>query len=51
LKNFTMVLDVAPLLCPFTIVSNIFTLKKDTSKQHYNNIGLSVPNNASLAIY
>jgi len=46
-----MVLDVAPLLCPFTIVSNIFTLKKDITKTHCNNIGLNVLDNAPLAVY
>jgi hypothetical protein len=45
-----MALDVAPLLCPFIVASDIFTLK-DTAKMHYNNVGLNVPNNASLAIY
>jgi hypothetical protein len=46
-----MALVTTPLLCPFTIVSNIFTLKKDIAKTHYNNIGLNVPNYAPLAIY
>jgi hypothetical protein len=41
-----MVLNVALLLRPFTIASNIFTLKKDTA-----NAGLNVPNNAPLAVY
>jgi hypothetical protein len=35
----------------FTIALNIFTLRKDTTKQHYNNIRLNVLDNASLAIY
>jgi len=30
---------------------NIFTLKKDTSKQHCNNVGLNILDNASLAVY
>jgi hypothetical protein len=46
-----MVLNVARLLCPFTIVLDIFTLRKDTAKQHYNNARLNVPDNASLAVY
>jgi hypothetical protein len=45
-----MALAVAPLLCPFTVVSNIFTLK-DTAKTHYNNAELNIPNNAPLAVY
>jgi hypothetical protein len=46
-----MALDAAQLLCPFTVVSDIFTLKKDTTKTHYNNVGFNVPDNAPLAIY
>jgi len=46
-----MVLNAAPLLCPFTIVSNIFTLKKDIAKMHYSNARLNVPDNAPLAVY
>jgi hypothetical protein len=46
-----MVLDVTPLLCPFIIASNIFTLKKDITKTHCNNIGLNVLDNAPLAVY
>jgi hypothetical protein len=46
-----MALVTAPLLCPFTIVSNIFMLKKDTTKTHYINAGLNVPDNAPLAVY
>jgi hypothetical protein len=46
-----MALAATPLLCPFTIVSNIFTLKKDTTKTHCNNVGLNVLDNASLAVY
>jgi hypothetical protein len=30
---------------------NIFTLKKDIAKTHYNNVGLNVPNDAPLAVY
>ncbi len=37
-----MALDVALLLCSCTTVSDIFTLKKDTAKQHCNNVGLNV---------
>jgi len=37
-----MVLDATLLLCPFIVVSDIFKLKKDTAKTHYNNTGLNV---------
>jgi hypothetical protein len=46
-----MALNAAPLLCPFTIASDIFTLKKDTAKMHCSNAGLNVPNNAPLMVY
>jgi hypothetical protein len=46
-----MALVAASLLCPFTIVSDIFMLKKDTAKTHCNNAGLNVLDNASLAVY
>jgi len=46
-----MALVVTLLICPFIIASDIFTLKKDITKMHYNNIGLNVPDNAPLAIY
>jgi hypothetical protein len=46
-----MALDVALLLCSCTTVSDIFTLKKDTAKQHCNNVGLNVLDNASLPVY
>jgi hypothetical protein len=46
-----MALIVAPPLCLFTIASNIFMLKKDTTKTHHNNIGFNVPDNAPLVIY
>jgi len=46
-----MVLNVAPLLCPFTIASDIFRLKKDPAKMHCSNAGLNVPDNAPLAVY
>jgi hypothetical protein len=46
-----MAFDAAPLLCPFIVASDIFTLKKDIAKTHYNNTGLNVPNNAPLAVY
>jgi hypothetical protein len=42
-----MALDATPLLCPFIVVLDIFTLKKDIANMHYNN----VPNNAPLAVY
>jgi hypothetical protein len=45
-----MVLNATSLLCPFITTSNIFTLK-DTAKQHCNNVGLNVLDNASLAVY
>jgi len=46
-----MALDATSLLCPFITSSDIFTLKKDIAKQHCDNTGLNVPNNASLADY
>jgi hypothetical protein len=46
-----MALATAPLLCPFTVASDIFMLKKDTAKMHCINAGLTVPNNAPLAVY
>jgi len=46
-----MALAVTPLLCPFTVALDIFTLKKDIAKTHYNNVGLNIPNNAPLAVY
>lgn len=39
------------MLCPFTATLDIFTLKKDTTKQYYNNVEFNVPNNASLLVY
>jgi hypothetical protein len=45
-----MAFDVASLLC-FHCSVDIFTLKKDTTKMHYNNAGLNVPDNAPLAVY
>jgi hypothetical protein len=44
-----MALNVAVLLCPFTVTLDIFMLKKDTAKTHYNNAGLNVLDNAPLA--
>ncbi|CAK9236962.1 unnamed protein product [Sphagnum troendelagicum] len=46
-----MVLDAASLLCPFTVVSDIFVLKKDTAKQYHDNARFNVLNNASMAVY
>jgi hypothetical protein len=46
-----MALAAAPLLCPFIVASAIFTLKKDTTKTHFNNTGLNILDNAPLAIY
>ncbi len=51
MKNSAMVLNAAPLLCPFIATSDIFTLKKDTAKQNCNNAELNVPDNASLMVY
>jgi hypothetical protein len=46
-----MVLAVTPLLCPFIVTLDIFTLKKDIAKTHCNNVGLNIPDNAPLAVY
>jgi hypothetical protein len=46
-----MTLVATPLLCPFTIASDIFTLKKDIAKTHCNNARLNILDNASLAVY
>jgi hypothetical protein len=46
-----MALVIASLLCPFTVMLDIFTLKKDTAKTHYINVGLNVLNNAPLVVY
>ncbi len=46
-----MAFDVAPLLCPFIVVSDIFTLKKDIAKTHYDNVGLNVLDNTPLMVY
>jgi hypothetical protein len=46
-----MALDAAPLLCPFIVALDIFTLKKDIAKTHCNNVRLNVLNNAPLAAY
>jgi hypothetical protein len=46
-----MALDVALLLCPLTVASDIFTLRKDTAKTHCNNVRLNVLDIAPLAIY
>jgi hypothetical protein len=46
-----MALDATPLLCPFTVASDIFTLKKNITKTHCNNVGLNVPYNAPFAVY
>ncbi len=39
------------LLCPFTVASDIFMLKKDIAKTHCTNIGPNVLNNAPLSFY
>ncbi len=46
-----MALASAPLLCPFTVASDIFMLKKNIAKTHCINAGLNVPDNAPLAVY
>jgi hypothetical protein len=46
-----MALNAAPLLCPFTIASDIFTLKKDIAKMHYSNVELNILDNAPLVVY
>jgi hypothetical protein len=46
-----MALATSPLLCPFTVASDIFMLKKDTAKTHCMNTGLNVPDNAPLTVY
>ncbi len=51
MKNFVMVLNAAPLLCPFITTLDIFILRKDTTKQHYNNTRLNIPDNATLVVY
>jgi hypothetical protein len=43
--------NAALLLCPFIVALDIFPLKKDTIKTHYNNVGLNVLDNAPLAVY
>jgi hypothetical protein len=44
-------LAIALLLCPFIVMSDIFTLMKDTAKMHYNNVELNVLDNAPLLVY
>jgi hypothetical protein len=44
-----MALDAALLLCHF--ITALDMLRKDIAKQHYNNVGFNVLDNASLAIY
>ncbi len=46
-----MALATASLLCPFTVASDIFMLKKDIAKMHCINAELNVPDNATLAVY
>jgi hypothetical protein len=46
-----MALNAASLLRPFIVASDIFTLKKDIAKTHYNNARLNIPNNAPLVVY
>jgi hypothetical protein len=45
-----MAVDAAPLLCPFIVASDIFTLKKDNAKTHINNVRLNVPDNAPMVV-
>jgi hypothetical protein len=51
LKNSATALVAASLVCPFTITVDIFMLKKDIAKMHYNNAELNVANNAPLSVY
>jgi hypothetical protein len=46
-----MALATALLLCPFIVALDVFMLKKDSAKTHCINAGLTVPNNAPLAVY
>jgi hypothetical protein len=46
-----MVFDVAPLFCPFIVALDIFTLKKDIAKTHFNKVDLNVLDNAPLVVY
>jgi hypothetical protein len=46
-----MALVVAPLLCPFIVLLDIFTLKNNIAKTHCNNAELNVLNNAPLSVY
>jgi hypothetical protein len=46
-----MAFDATSLLCLFIVALNIFTLKEDIAKMHYNNVGFNVLDNAPLAIY
>jgi hypothetical protein len=46
-----MALAATPLLCPFTVALDIFTLKKDTAKMHYINIEPNALDNAPLVVY
>jgi hypothetical protein len=46
-----MAFIIAPLLCPFIVVSDIFALKKNIAKTHCKNAGFNVPDNAPLSIY
>jgi hypothetical protein len=50
LKNSTVALAAALLLCPFFVASDIFMLK-DIAKTHCNYVEFNVPDNAPLAIY
>ncbi len=46
-----MALANAPLLCPFIVASNIFTLKKGIAKTHSINVKLNVPDKAPQEVY
>jgi hypothetical protein len=46
-----MAFIATPLLCPFILTLDIFTLKKDIAKTHSNNVGLNILHNAPLAVY
>ncbi len=45
-----MALATTPLLCAFTVTSDIFMLKKDIAKTHSINVRLNVLDNAPLGI-
>jgi hypothetical protein len=46
-----MVLVVAPLLCPFIIALDIFTLKTNIAKTDCNNVRFNVLDNTPSVVY